>query len=64
MKAQRFQVVMTKADKVGKTEREKNINQVKAALTKHVAAYPEIIVTSSEKGDGIETLRAVIANLE
>lgn len=59
-----FQVVMTKADKVGKTEREKNINQVKAALTKHVAAYPEIIVTSSEKGDGIETLRAVIANLE
>lgn len=59
-----FQVVMTKADKVGKIEREKNINQVKAALTKHVAAYPEIIVTSSEKGDGIETLRAVIANLE
>ena len=59
-----FQVVMTKADKVGKTEREKNINQVKATLTKHVAAYPEIIVTSSEKGDGIETLRAVIANLE
>ena len=59
-----FQVVMTKADKVGKTEREKNIAQVKAALVKHVAAYPEIIVTSSEKGDGIETLRAVIANLE
>jgi GTP-binding protein len=59
-----FQVVMTKADKVGKTEREKNIAQVKAALTKHVAAYPEIIVTSSEKGDGIETLRAVIATLE
>lgn len=59
-----FQVVMTKADKVGKTEREKNIAQVKAALVKHVAAYPEIIVTSSEKGDGIETLRAVIATLE
>jgi GTP-binding protein len=59
-----FQVVMTKADKVGKTERDKNIAQVKAALVKHVAAYPEIIVTSSEKGDGIETLRAVIANLE
>jgi GTP-binding protein len=33
-------------------------------LARHPAAYPEIIVTSSEKGDGIETLRAVIATLE
>jgi GTP-binding protein len=32
-------------------------------LARHPAAYPEIIVTSSEKGDGIETLRAVIATL-
>ena len=39
------------------------IEQVKGALAKHVAAYPEIIVTSSEKGDGIETLRAVIATM-
>ena len=58
-----FQVVMTKADKVSKTEREANIAQVQGALAKHVAAYPEVIVTSSEKGDGIETLRAVIATL-
>ena len=58
-----FQVVMTKADKVSKTERDANIAQVQGALAKHVAAYPEVIVTSSEKGDGIETLRAVIATL-
>ena len=58
-----FQVVMTKADKVSAAERDANIAQVQGALAKHVAAYPEIIVTSSEKGDGIETLRAVIATL-
>jgi GTP-binding protein len=58
-----FQVVMTKSDKVSTTERDANIEQVKGALAKHPAAYPEIIVTSSEKGDGIETLRAIIATL-
>lgn len=59
-----FQVVMTKADKVNRETREANIEQVKAALGKHPAAYPEIIVTSSEKGEGVETLRAIIATLE
>jgi GTP-binding protein len=54
---------MTKADKVSKTEAEANIAQTMEALKKHPAAYPEIVVTSSEKGDGIETLRAIIATL-
>jgi GTP-binding protein len=58
-----FQVVLTKADKVSLSEREATIEQVRAALAKHPAAYPELIVTSSEKGDGIETLRAIIAAL-
>ncbi len=59
-----FQVVMTKADKVNVATREANIAQVQGALKKHPAAFPEIIVTSSEKGEGIETLRAIIATLE
>jgi GTP-binding protein len=59
-----FQVVMTKADKVNAVTREANIQQTMAALARHPAAYPEIIVTSSEKGEGIETLRAVIATME
>lgn len=58
-----FQAVLTKADKVSKAERDAIIEQVKGALAKHPAAYPEIVVTSSEKGDGIETLRAIIATL-
>ncbi len=59
-----FQVVVTKADKVKEKEREKVLDQVRGALAKHPAAYPEIIVTSSEKGWGIPTLRAIIATLE
>jgi GTP-binding protein len=59
-----FQVVMTKSDKVNRAEREQAIAQVKAALGKHPAAYPEIVVTSSEKGEGIEILRAIIASLD
>lgn len=56
-----FQVVMTKADKVRKSDLETVIAQVRGALAKHPAAYPELVVTSSEKGDGIATLRAIIA---
>jgi GTP-binding protein len=59
-----FQVVLTKADKVKEVEREKVLEQVRGALAKHPAAYPEIIVTSSEKGWGIPSLRAIIATLE
>lgn len=58
-----FQAVLTKVDKINRVEREAVIEQVKGALAKHPAAYPEIVVTSSEKGDGIETLRAIIATL-
>ena len=59
-----FQAVLTKVDKINRTEREAVIEQVKSALGKHPAAYPEIVVTSSEKGEGIETLRALIATME
>lgn len=59
-----FQCVLTKADKVKASDRDAILAQVRAALQKHPAAYPELLVTSSEKGEGIETLRALIAGLE
>lgn len=58
-----FQCVLTKADKVKAADRDRILTQVRAALSKHPAAFPEIVLTSSEKGDGIETLRAIIATL-
>ncbi len=59
-----FQTVLTKADKVKDAEREAALDQTRAALAKHPAAFPELIVTSSEKGWGIPTLRAAIATME
>ncbi|GGB77763.1 putative GTP-binding protein EngB [Henriciella pelagia] len=58
-----YQIVMTKADKVKKTEAEKTRAKVEAALKKHPAAHPVIRVTSSEKGWGLPELRAEILQL-
>ena len=59
-----FQVVLTKIDKIKQPEQDKVLLQVRTKLAKHPAAFPELIITSSEKGEGIATLRAVIADFE
>lgn len=59
-----FQVVLTKSDKISLAAQEKTLAQVRTALARHPAAYPELLVTSSEKGEGIATLRALIASME
>ncbi|MBB5517065.1 GTP-binding protein [Rubricella aquisinus] len=59
-----FQVVLTKADKPRGDDLEKAIERTRTVLRQHPAAFPELIVTSSEKKTGIETLRAVIAGME
>ncbi len=58
-----FQVILTKTDKIRAEELDKILTQVRTGLAKHPAAYPELMVTSSAKGDGIATLRAVIAGM-
>ena len=58
-----FQVVLTKLDKVKEKDQENMLEQVTTSLQNHPAAFPEIILTSSEKGWGIQTLRSVIAIL-
>ena len=59
-----FQAVLTKSDKVKEKDREKVLAQVRGALARHPAAFPELVLTSSEKGDGIATLRAIIAGID
>ena len=58
-----FQVVLTKLDKIKEKDQENILEQVRTSLQKHPAAFPDIILTSSEKGWGIQTLRSVIAML-
>ena len=58
-----FQCVLTKMDKVKDKDRDAMLDQVRSKLASHPAAYPEMVVTSSEKGDGIATLRSIIVGL-
>lgn len=58
-----FQVVLTKADKIGPAARARVLEQTAQALARHPAAYPEIVLTASETGEGIPTLRAIIAGI-
>jgi GTP-binding protein len=58
-----YQIVLTKLDKIPTAARAKVIEATQAQLAKHPAAYPQLIGTSSEKGIGIDELRAAIAVL-
>jgi GTP-binding protein len=58
-----YQTVLTKADKPTAGDLAKVIAATKAAILKRPAAHPELIVTSAQKGEGLEDLRAEIAAL-
>jgi len=58
-----YQVILTKSDKVTKAEQAAVREQVLAALARHPAAYPEVILTSSLKSAGIDDVRMAIGKL-
>lgn len=58
-----YQVVLTKADKIKVPELAAVMRATEAALAKHPAAFPVVLATSSEKGTGLEDLRATLAAL-
>jgi GTP-binding protein len=55
-----YQVVLTKTDKIKKSDLAPVIDSALAVLRKRPAAHPRVIATSSEKGLGLEDLRAEI----
>ena len=58
-----YQIVLTKADQVKTAELQAQIEATSAALSKHPAAFPELLATSSRSGAGIAELRAAIVRL-
>ena len=57
-----FTVVLTKSDKLNKTEREKRL----AAFKEELAFLPEdieVIPFSAEKGEGVDRIRAIIEEI-
>lgn len=55
-----FQLVLTKADKIKPHELTAVIAATQAAAATEPAAFPHVIATSSEKGTGLDALRAAI----
>jgi len=58
-----YQIIFTKCDKVKKLNMDKLIAKTQNKISKHVAAHPDILVTSSFKCIGIEKLRSTLATL-
>lgn len=58
-----YQIVMTKSDQVKAPALKETLAATQAALSRHPAAFPEIIVTSSSTGDGMPQLRAAMIRL-
>lgn len=58
-----YQGVLTKADKISKSALDAIKAQTDATLARHPAAFPGLLATSSEKGTGIDILRASISRL-
>lgn len=55
-----YRVVLTKADKIKASELEAVLAATRAEARKHVAAHPDVLVTSAELKMGIAELRAAV----
>ena len=55
-----YRLILTKADKIKASELAEVTTRTEAEARKHPAAHPEIIVTSSEKGLGMDRLRGAV----
>jgi GTP-binding protein len=55
-----YRVVLTKADKLKASELAEVTARTEAEARKHVAAHPDVLVTSSEVRLGIDALRAAV----
>jgi GTP-binding protein len=56
-----YQLVLTKADKLGRGKAEPMRAATAAKLAKHPAARPDVLVTSAEDGTGMDELRDLMA---
>ena len=58
-----YQIVLTKLDKLKVAERDKALAKAQADAKKFIACHPVVLATSSEKGWGLEEVRAEIGQL-
>ena len=56
-----YQLVLTKGDKVKPPALARVVAETEALAAKRPAAFPQVVATSSEKGVGLDELRAAVA---
>ncbi len=58
-----YAVILTKGDAIKAADRAKRIAETEAAIAARPAAFPLVLLTSAESGEGIADLRAGVAKL-
>ena len=58
-----YVVTLTKMDKLKGPEREAALSAAIGQLKGHIAAYPEVLATSAESGEGLDVLKRQLAAL-
>jgi GTP-binding protein len=58
-----YQIVLTKADRIKGPEQDKCLADVTQGISRRVGAYPQVLLTSSQTGQGMGELRAAILTL-
>ena len=58
-----YQIILTKIDKVKKTELPKLLNEINSKIEEHPACNPEFLMTSAIKKSGISEIRDVIFSI-
>ncbi len=58
-----YQIVLTKTDKAKKLELQGVIDKVRQETATHVAAHPEVLITSARKKLGLDELRSAILDV-
>ncbi len=58
-----YQIVLTKADKISVPKLAVMRTDAAAAIKKHPAAFPDVLATSAETGDGLSEVRTTLAQI-
>ena len=58
-----YEIVLTKKDEIKGSAADQRLTDMRAALAKRPAAYPEVLFTSAHTSEGLPELRASIARL-
>jgi GTP-binding protein len=58
-----YQVVLTKADRIKPAEQAARVAEAAAQIARRVAAFPDVLLTSSQTGAGMPELKAAILTL-